>query len=92
MLSRRQLIQQIKLKKSFLCVGLDTDIEKIPSFLKAYPDPIFEFNKRIIDACIAGGLLTDWFLFAPQCMRIAPPLTISKEEIEKACTIILSAI
>lgn len=57
MLSRQQLIQQIKQKKSFLCVGLDTDIEKIPAFLKAYPDPIFEFNKRIIDAtkdlCIA---------------------------------------
>ena len=57
MLSRPQLIQQIKQKKSFLCVGLDTDINKIPAFLKAYPDPVFEFNKRIIDAtrdlCIA---------------------------------------
>ena len=57
MLSRQQLIQQIKQKKSFLCVGLDTDIDKIPAFLKEYPDPIFEFNKRIIDAtkdlCIA---------------------------------------
>src|ERR1700750_2835003 len=57
MISRQQLIQQIKQKKSFLCVGLDTDIEKIPVFLKEYPDPIFEFNKRIIDAtkdlCIA---------------------------------------
>ena len=57
MLSRQQLIQQIKQKKSFLCVGLDTDIDKIPAFLKAYPDPVFEFNKRIIDAtrdlCIA---------------------------------------
>ena len=52
----------------------------------------FEQNKLIIDTCITRGLLTDWFLFAPQCMRIAPPLTISKEEIEKACTIILSAI
>ena len=52
----------------------------------------FEQNKHIIDTCISNGLLTDWFLFAPQCMRIAPPLTISKEEIEKACTIILSAI
>jgi len=50
MISRQQLIDQIKRKKSFLCVGLDTDIEKIPSFLKEYPDPIFEFNKRIIDA------------------------------------------
>src|ERR1700751_1836920 len=57
MLSRQQLIQQIKDKRSFLCVGLDTDIAKIPAFLKAYPDPVFEFNKRIIDAtrdlCVA---------------------------------------
>jgi len=57
MLSRQQLIQQIKQKRSFLCVGLDSDIEKIPPFLKGYPDPIFEFNKRIIDAtrdlCVA---------------------------------------
>ena len=57
MISRRQLIEQIKQKKTFLCVGLDTDVEKIPAFLKEYPDPIFEFNKRIIDAtkdlCVA---------------------------------------
>ena len=52
----------------------------------------FETNKRIIDACIAKGLLTDWFLFAPQCMRIAPPLTITEEEIRTSCSIILSAI
>jgi orotidine-5'-phosphate decarboxylase len=57
MLSRQQLIGQIKKKKSFLCVGLDTDIHKIPSFLHNYADPVFEFNKRIIDAtkdlCVA---------------------------------------
>ncbi len=57
MISRRQLIDQIKQKKSFLCVGLDTDIEKIPAFLKEHPDPVLEFNKRIIDAthdlCVA---------------------------------------
>lgn len=57
MLSREQLIQQIKQKRSFLCVGLDPDLDKIPAFLKNYPDPIFEFNKRIIDAtrdlCVA---------------------------------------
>src|SRR5437016_2274246 len=50
MISRLQLINQIKQKKSFLCVGLDTDIEKIPEFLKEYADPVLEFNKRIIDA------------------------------------------
>jgi orotidine-5'-phosphate decarboxylase len=57
MITRRQLIDQIKQKKSFLCVGLDTDLDKIPEFLKQYPDPILEFNKRIIDAtkdlCVA---------------------------------------
>jgi orotidine-5'-phosphate decarboxylase len=57
MLSRSQLIDQIKQKRSFLCVGLDTDVDKIPAFLKKFPDPVFEFNKRIIDAtqdlCIA---------------------------------------
>ena len=57
MISRQQLIGQIKQKKSFLCVGLDPDIKKIPVFLKEYPDPVLEFNKRIIDAtrdlCIA---------------------------------------
>ena len=50
MISRQKLIDQVKQKKSFLCVGLDTDIEKIPDFLKEYPDPVLEFNKRIIDA------------------------------------------
>ncbi|SEN49411.1 orotidine-5'-phosphate decarboxylase [Mucilaginibacter gossypiicola] len=57
MMSRQELIEQIKKKKSFLCVGLDPDINKIPEFLRSYPDPILEFNKRIIDAtqdlCIA---------------------------------------
>ena len=57
MMKRSKLIEQIRKKKSFLCVGLDTDINKIPSFLLDFDDPIFEFNKRIIDAthelCIA---------------------------------------
>lgn len=47
-----QLFEQIKKKKSFLCVGLDTDITKIPGFLLDEEDPIFEFNKRIIEATI----------------------------------------
>lgn len=44
-----QLIQQIKLKKSFLCIGLDVDLTKIPKHLLELEDPIFEFNKAIID-------------------------------------------
>ena len=51
----------------------------------------FEINKKIIDSCISDGVLTDWFLFAPQCMRIAAPLIICEEEIRKACEIILKA-
>ena len=49
-MTRPELIHQIRIKKSFLCVGLDVDLEKIPQHLLAYDDPIFEFNKRIIDA------------------------------------------
>lgn len=49
-MTREELFKNIQRKKSFLCVGLDTDIQKIPAFLKDTEDPIFEFNKRIIDA------------------------------------------
>lgn len=52
----------------------------------------FEQNKQIIDACIAKGVFTDWFLFASHSMRIAPPLTITDEEIMKACSTILSVL
>lgn len=49
-MTRAELIEQIKSKESFLCVGLDTDLNKIPAHLLNFEDPIFEFNKRIIDA------------------------------------------
>lgn len=49
-MTTQQLIDQIKIKKSFLCVGLDVDLNKIPSHLLELEDPIFEFNKAIIDA------------------------------------------
>ena len=56
-MNRDQLFEQIQDKRSFLCIGLDTDILKIPSFLKETSDPIFAFNKEIIDAtqdlCVA---------------------------------------
>ncbi len=51
-MNRTDLISEIKRKRSFLCVGLDIDISKIPKFLLTYDDPIFEFNKRIIDATL----------------------------------------
>ena len=56
-MNRAELIKQIKQKESFLCVGLDADITKIPKHLLELEDPIFEFNKQIIDAtkdlCVA---------------------------------------
>lgn len=49
----------------------------------------FEINKAIIDACIEDGIITDWFLHCSDAMRIAPPLTITEDEIKVACGIIL---
>lgn len=61
-MTRQELINQIFTKKSFLCVGLDTDTKKIPQHLFAEEDPIFAFNKQIIDAT------------APYCVSYKPNL------------------
>ncbi|MFZ1306949.1 MAG: orotidine-5'-phosphate decarboxylase [Ferruginibacter sp.] len=64
-MTRKQLIQQIQLKKSYLCVGLDTDLTKIPKHLQSHPDAVFEFNKQIIDAtqdlCVAYKINTAFY-------------------------------
>ena len=56
-MTRKDLFQQIRKKKSYLCVGLDPDIDKLPRHLLTTDDPVFEFNKQIIDhtkdLCIA---------------------------------------
>ena len=49
-MNRKQLIEQIFKKRSFLCIGLDSEMDKIPQHLLHLPDPVFEFNKQIIDA------------------------------------------
>lgn len=61
-MNRQQLVEVIKQRKTFLCVGLDTDIKKIPAHLLTAEDPIFDFNKAIIDAT------------APFCMAFKPNL------------------
>ena len=61
-MNRQQLIEQIKTKKSFLCVGLDTDLKKVPQHILNEEDPIFAFNKAIIDA------------IAPYCVSYKPNL------------------
>jgi acetylornithine/succinyldiaminopimelate/putrescine aminotransferase len=44
----------------------------------------FDTNKKVLDRCLEKGLLSDWFLFAPECMRIAPPLVITEDQIRQA--------
>ncbi len=61
-MNRKQLTEQIFAKKSFLCVGLDTDTKKMPAHLLSKEEPIFEFNKAIIDAT------------APYCVAYKPNL------------------
>ncbi len=64
-MTRQQLIDEIKEKKSYLCVGLDTDIDKIPACLQSKPGAIFEFNRQIIDAtkdlCVAYKINTAFY-------------------------------
>lgn len=64
-MTSQELINQIKSKKSFLCIGLDSDIDKIPKHLLSFPDPVFEFNKQIIDAtndlCVAYKINTAFY-------------------------------
>lgn len=64
-MNRKELVNQIRTKESFLCVGLDTDITKIPKHLRNHPDAIFEFNKAIIDAtkdyCVSYKINTAFY-------------------------------
>ncbi|MFI5133187.1 MAG: orotidine-5'-phosphate decarboxylase [Chitinophagales bacterium] len=64
-MTRRQLVEQIFSKRSYLCIGLDTDITKIPKHLLSTSDPVFEFNKQIIDAtkdlCVSYKINTAFY-------------------------------
>src|SRR5688572_13062209 len=64
-MTRKELVKQIHKKQSYLCVGLDTDINKIPNHLQSHPDAVFEFNKAIIDAtgdlCVAYKINTAFY-------------------------------
>jgi orotidine-5'-phosphate decarboxylase len=64
-MNKQQLIQQIKNKKNYLCIGLDTDTAKLPDHLKSHPNGVFEFNKAIIDAtkdvCVSYKINTAFY-------------------------------
>lgn len=91
-LLEEKLINDIQLKEKLLCsLLIHPKIRSVRSFglWMAVEFDSFETSKKIIDACIQDGVLTDWFLFAPNCLRISPPLIISEEQIRKAAAIIL---
>jgi orotidine-5'-phosphate decarboxylase len=64
-MTRQQLVEQIRKKQSYLCIGLDTDINKIPKHLLSGNDPLFDFNKAIVDAtrdlCVAYKINTAFY-------------------------------
>lgn len=90
-----EMAREVKAKEElFLSLLVHPKIKAIRSYglWMAIAFDSFETNKKVIDACIRNGVLTDWFLFAPDCLRISPPLTISEQQIKKACGIIVQAL
>jgi acetylornithine/N-succinyldiaminopimelate aminotransferase len=89
------LIQSVKIKEEILKKKLKhANIKSIrgSGLLYALEFDNEMINQKVIQRCFESGLLTDWFLFAPACLRIAPPLTITENEINQSCEIILEAI
>ncbi|MEI8204354.1 MAG: aspartate aminotransferase family protein [Bacteroidota bacterium] len=78
----RKNLSQLSIVKDYRSKGL----------LIAVEFDSFETNKRIIDRCIENGVITDWFLYSPQSMRIAPPLNITEDECELACELIIKSL
>ncbi|AWW32466.1 aspartate aminotransferase family protein [Echinicola strongylocentroti] len=94
-LHKEQLIQQVESKAKLFKENLKhSKIKGIRNkgLMMAVEFESFEVLKPIIDRAIELGIITDWFLFCEDSMRIAPPLTITEEEIKKACAIILQSI
>lgn len=77
-MNRKQLVDNIRAKRSFLCVGLDTDIKKIPAHLLEKEDPIFEFNKAIIDATAPYCVAYKPNLAFYECMGVAGWIALEK--------------
>jgi acetylornithine/succinyldiaminopimelate/putrescine aminotransferase len=93
-LLEEKMIDEVKQKEElFKSLLLHPAIKAVRSFglWMAVEFDSFETNKKVIDACLANGIMTDWFLFAPHCLRISPPLIISEEQMEKACAMILKS-
>ncbi|HEY5408672.1 MAG TPA: aminotransferase class III-fold pyridoxal phosphate-dependent enzyme, partial [Ginsengibacter sp.] len=90
LLQEKMIDTVVEKEKLFLENLQSKKIKNIRSFglMIALEFENFEENKKVINALIDNGIFTDWFLFAPECLRIVPPLSISKIEILQACEII----
>jgi len=89
------IIETVKKKEELLgSILVHQKIRKVRSFglWMSIEFDSFEVNKKIIDRCIQNGLIIDWFLFAPKCLRISPPLIISSGQVEKAVKELKAAI
>jgi acetylornithine/succinyldiaminopimelate/putrescine aminotransferase len=94
-LLEEQLIDQVKVKEQlFLSLLQHPKIKTIRSrgLMMAVELEDAATLQRVIQRCIENGVFVDWFLFAPHCIRIAPPLNISEEEIREACGVILQVL
>ncbi len=94
-LEQEQLYQQVKAKEAlFKSLLQHPEIKALRSFGLIIAVELQDETKvlQCLERCLEAGLFSDWFLFAPNCIRIAPPLTITEEEIEKACQILLSSL
>jgi acetylornithine/succinyldiaminopimelate/putrescine aminotransferase len=94
-LLEEKIVNGIKAKEElFRSLLVHPKIKAIRSFglWMAVEFDSFETNKEIIDTCIEDGVMTDWFLFAPSCLRISPPLIVSENHITEACNKIQNAI
>ncbi|MEI7735240.1 MAG: aspartate aminotransferase family protein, partial [Ferruginibacter sp.] len=94
-LQEEKLMEGVKEKEALFINGLNhPQIKAVRScgLMIAVEFDSFETNKKIIDALIAEGVFTDWFLFASNCLRIVPPLTISVAEISAACQKIIQVL
>lgn len=87
----REVAQKETLFKSLLVHPLIKEVRSFGLWM-ALEFESFDVCKAVIDRCIEKGVITDWFLFGAQCLRISPPLTITEEEIRKACGVILSSL
>lgn len=84
------ILEKQQLFKSLLHHPLIKDIHVNGLWLAVEFDS-FDTCKKIIDRCVVNGVLTDWFLFASNCLRISPPLVLTNSQIEKACAVIVEA-